>query len=98
MSIITPSKDSFEHRDPLTSSLSASYAGVVAFIAVANEGSFSRAADRLGDRAAWTPLTWLGNSHHHIDFAGTMSADPRTYLDTLNGLIDAGLLAPEDGA
>jgi DNA-binding transcriptional LysR family regulator len=48
MSIITPSKDSFEHRDPLTSSLSASYAGVVAFIAVANEGSFSRAADRLG--------------------------------------------------
>jgi len=28
--------------------LSASYAGVVAFIAVANEGSFSRAADRLG--------------------------------------------------
>jgi creatinine amidohydrolase len=47
-----------------------------------------RAADRLGDRAAWTPLTWLGNSHHHIDFAGTMSADPRTYLDTLNGLIE----------
>ncbi|WP_235186563.1 LysR family transcriptional regulator [Dyella japonica] len=30
------------------SSLSASYAGVVAFITVANEGSFSRAADRLG--------------------------------------------------
>jgi creatinine amidohydrolase len=47
-----------------------------------------RAADRLGDRVAWAPLTWLGNSHHHIDFAGTMSADPRTYLDTLNGLIE----------
>ena len=47
-----------------------------------------RAADRLGDRVAWTPLTWLGNSHHHIDFAGTMSADPRTYLDTLGDLIE----------
>ncbi|HET6783383.1 MAG TPA: LysR family transcriptional regulator [Pseudoxanthomonas sp.] len=48
MSTISLPRDSFDHRDPLTSSLSASYAGVVAFIAVANEGSFSRAADRLG--------------------------------------------------
>src|SRR5688572_8128177 len=37
-----------DHRDCLVSSLSASYAGLVAFIAVANEGSFARAADRLG--------------------------------------------------
>jgi DNA-binding transcriptional LysR family regulator len=36
------------HQDLLASSLSASYAGVIAFITVANEGSFSRAADRLG--------------------------------------------------
>lgn len=35
-------------RDPLMSSFSASYAGVVAFIAVATEGSFARAGDRLG--------------------------------------------------
>lgn len=48
MTIIALPKDSSDHRDPLTSSWSASYAGVVAFIAVANEGSFSRAADRLG--------------------------------------------------
>lgn len=48
MSLISFPKDSFDQRDPLTSSLSASYAGVVAFLAVANEGSFSRAADRLG--------------------------------------------------
>ncbi|SCK08372.1 DNA-binding transcriptional regulator, LysR family [Variovorax sp. HW608] len=34
--------------DPLASSFAASYAGVVAFIAVVTEGSFSRAADRLG--------------------------------------------------
>ncbi len=48
MSNISLPRDPVDHRDPLTSSLSASYAGVVAFIAVANEGSFSRAADRLG--------------------------------------------------
>lgn len=35
-------------NDPLSASFSASYAGVVAFIAVASEGSFARAADRLG--------------------------------------------------
>jgi DNA-binding transcriptional LysR family regulator len=34
--------------DSLASSFTASYAGVVAFIAVAAEGSFARAADRLG--------------------------------------------------
>ncbi|ALN60263.1 transcriptional regulator, LysR family [Lysobacter enzymogenes] len=33
---------------PLSPAFSASYAGVVAFIAVATEGSFARAADRLG--------------------------------------------------
>jgi len=34
--------------DPLTTSFTTSYAGVVAFITVATEGSFARAADRLG--------------------------------------------------
>jgi creatinine amidohydrolase len=47
-----------------------------------------RAAESLGDRAIWTPLLWLGNSHHHIDFPGTLSAAPRTYLDVLGDLID----------
>jgi len=37
-----------EDGDVLNASFSASYAGVVAFIAVASEGSFARAADRLG--------------------------------------------------
>ena len=37
-----------EPADALASSFSASYAGVIAFIAVVNEGSFARAADRLG--------------------------------------------------
>lgn len=48
MSIISLSRNASERRDPLASSFSASYASVVAFITVANEGTFSRAADRLG--------------------------------------------------
>jgi creatinine amidohydrolase len=47
-----------------------------------------RAAGPLGDRVVWAPLLWLGNSHHHLDFAGTLSASPRTYLDVLGDLID----------
>src|SRR5580698_4546513 len=47
-----------------------------------------RAAEPLGDRVVWTPLLWLGNSHHHLDFAGTLSAAPRTYLDVLGDLVD----------
>jgi len=34
--------------DPLATSFAATYAGVIAFIAVVTEGSFARAADRLG--------------------------------------------------
>lgn len=47
-----------------------------------------RAEPALGDRVLWAPLMWLGNSHHHLDFAGTLSAAPRTYLDMLGDLID----------
>jgi creatinine amidohydrolase len=47
-----------------------------------------RASERLGDRVLWTPLTWLGNSHHHLDFAGTLSASPRVYLDLLADLLE----------
>jgi creatinine amidohydrolase len=47
-----------------------------------------RAAERLGDTVVWAPLLWLGNSHHHLDFPGTLSAAPRTYLDVLGDLID----------
>jgi creatinine amidohydrolase len=47
-----------------------------------------RAAEPLHDRVVWTPLLWLGNSHHHLDFAGTLSAAPRTSLDVLADLID----------
>lgn len=47
-----------------------------------------RASESLGDRVVWAPLLWLGNSHHHLDFAGTLSASPRTYLDVLEDLVE----------
>ena len=47
-----------------------------------------RSAERLGDRVLWAPLMWLGNSDHHLDFPGTLSAAPRVYLDLLNGLVE----------
>src|SRR3954454_15623509 len=37
-----------EGHDTLASSFSTSYAGVLAFMAVVNEGSFAKAGDRLG--------------------------------------------------
>lgn len=47
-----------------------------------------RAEITLGARALFAPLLWLGNSHHHMDFPGTLSAEPRVYLDLLCGLLD----------
>lgn len=48
MTIERPDQSHRESSDALAASFSASYAGVVAFIAVATEGSFARAGDRLG--------------------------------------------------
>src|SRR6267378_575167 len=47
-----------------------------------------RAAARYEDRVLFAPLQWLGNSDHHLDFPGTLSAPPRVYLDLLAGLLD----------
>src|SRR4051812_26427622 len=47
-----------------------------------------RAAGRLSGRVLFAPLLWLGNSDHHLDFPGTLSAPPRAYLDLLAGLLE----------
>ena len=47
-----------------------------------------RAAARLDERVVFAPLIWFGNSHHHMDFPGTLSASPRTYLDVIGDVID----------
>ena len=47
-----------------------------------------RVSSRFEKSALFAPLMWLGNSDHHLDFSGTLSAAPRTYLDLLNGLAE----------
>jgi len=33
-----------------------------------------RTAERFAQNILFTPLMWLGNSHHHLDFSGTLTA------------------------
>lgn len=40
------------------------------------------------DSVLMAPLQWLGNSEHHMDYCGTLSATPRTYLDLLNEVFE----------
>lgn len=47
-----------------------------------------RAQERLEGRVLITPLMWLGNSEHHLDFPGTMTASPRVYLDLLKDMVE----------
>ncbi len=47
-----------------------------------------RVDQRLTESILVAPLMWLGNSHHHLDFSGTLSCEPRVYLDLLVSLID----------
>ena len=47
-----------------------------------------RAEQQAADAALIAPLQWLGNSHHHIDFAGALSASPRLYIDLLQDLAE----------
>ena len=42
----------------------------------------------MGGDVLFAPLQWLGNSHHHMDFPGTLSAEPRAYLDLLTGELE----------
>jgi creatinine amidohydrolase len=39
----------------------------------------------------FAPLQWLGNSHHHLDMPGTLSASPRCYVDLLHDLAECFL-------
>ena len=48
----------------------------------------SRLETAITDDVLVTPLMWLGNSDHHLEFPGTLSCPPRVYLDLLSGLLD----------
>lgn len=47
-----------------------------------------RTKEAAGDRVLFAPLQWFGNSEHHLDFAGTMTASPRVYLDLLKDMVE----------
>jgi creatinine amidohydrolase len=47
-----------------------------------------RAKPQVADKVLFAPLYWLGNSEHHLDFPGSMSASPRVYLDTLRDMAE----------
>ena len=40
----------------------------------------------VGAKCLFAPLQWFGNSHHHLDFPGTLSASARVYLDLIKDL------------
>ncbi len=42
----------------------------------------------IADRALIAPVQWWGNSHHHLDFPGTLSAPPEVYIEMLVGWIE----------
>jgi creatinine amidohydrolase len=47
----------------------------------------------LGDSILVAPVQWFGNSDHHLDFGGTLSAPPRVFLDMLVGISENMILA-----
>lgn len=42
----------------------------------------------ISEQVLFAPLQWLGNSEHHLDMPGTLSASPRVYLDLLRDLVE----------
>lgn len=47
-----------------------------------------RAELQLKDRVLFAPVMWLGNSAHHMDFAGTMTASPRVYIELVADMVE----------
>jgi creatinine amidohydrolase len=44
-----------------------------------------------GKPVLFAPQQWLGNSDHHLNFPGTLSLDPRGYIDLLNRMMDTAI-------
>jgi creatinine amidohydrolase len=53
-----------------------------------------RAEMELGDEALFLPMLWIGSSHHHLAFPGTVSIRHQVYVemitDVVESLISAG--------
>jgi len=50
------------------------------------EGITQKLEKKLGDKAVITPPLWLGSSHHHLDFPGTLSVPPKLYVEIIQNL------------
>ncbi|MCA8997813.1 MAG: creatininase family protein [Planctomycetaceae bacterium] len=48
----------------------------------------ARIHQQMADSILVAPVFWLGNSEHHLDFPGTMTAAPRTYLNLLKEMVE----------
>jgi creatinine amidohydrolase len=42
---------------------------------------------RLPEQILVTPAMWLGHSPHHMNFPGTLSVEPRVYIDIVKSLV-----------
>jgi creatinine amidohydrolase len=42
---------------------------------------------RLSSSVLVTPTLWLGHSPHHMNFPGTLSVEPRVYIDMVKSLV-----------
>lgn len=45
-----------------------------------------RIENRLGEQALFLPVQWLGASHHHMDFCGTISLRPKLYAEVIQAI------------
>ena len=52
-----------------------------------------RAEAALPTKVALLPTLWVGSSHHHLAFPGTMSIKSETYVQVLKDLVDSLLSA-----
>src|SRR5215213_6629787 len=52
-----------------------------------------RAEQRLAESALFLPTLWLGSSHHHLDFPGTLSIRPSLYSRMIQELTTSILSA-----
>lgn len=47
----------------------------------------------MGDRVLMLPVLWLGSSHHHLGFPGTLSLRPSLYSQVIADLVRSVLVA-----
>lgn len=51
----------------------------------------TRVEGRLREEIVMAPVLWLGASHHHLDFPGALSVDPKLYVEIIQSLADCFL-------